>query len=127
VFPVLLPMAARLDVLAGMDFGGAAKHGDEIALAAHLDAQQAKAGFATMAVTRSTSPDKGSRSFISGADLPMLHFPCLAGAPLIRTTRAGIIIQPEPALHLSQDADVNACARDRPKASDQLNCVLAAE
>jgi hypothetical protein len=50
----------------------------------------------------------------------MLHFPCLAGAPLIRTTRAGIIIQPEPALPLSQDADVNARARDRPKPSDQL-------
>jgi hypothetical protein len=50
----------------------------------------------------------------------MRQFPCLAGAPLIRTTCAGIIIQPEPALHLSQDADVNARARDRPKPSDQL-------
>ena len=48
VLAMLLPMAARLDVLAGMNLGRAAKHGDEIALAAHLDAQHAKAGLATM-------------------------------------------------------------------------------
>ena len=45
---VLLPMAARLDVLARMDLGRTAEHGDEVALATHLDAQHAKAGLATM-------------------------------------------------------------------------------
>ena len=48
VLAMLLPMAARLDVLAGMDLGRTTKHSDEIALAAHLDAQHAKAGLATM-------------------------------------------------------------------------------
>ena len=38
---VLLPMAARLDVLARMDLGRTAEHGDEVALATHLDAQHA--------------------------------------------------------------------------------------
>lgn len=55
---VLLPMAARLDVLTGMDFGGAANHGDAIALTAHLDAQHTKAGLATMEGDALNQPDK---------------------------------------------------------------------
>jgi len=52
VFAVLLPMSAGLNVLAGMDFCGAAENGDEVALAAHLDPQHTEAALA--AVERDT-------------------------------------------------------------------------
>jgi hypothetical protein len=69
---VLLPMAAGLDVLAGMDLGGAAEHGDEIAVAAQ------KPLSALWKVTRSTSPERGSRSFASPAGCLMPTVPNLA-------------------------------------------------
>ena len=48
VVAMLLPMAARLYVLARMDLGRTAENSDEIALAAYLDAKHAKAGLAAM-------------------------------------------------------------------------------
>ena len=56
---VLLPMAAGLDVLTGMDLGGTAEHGDEIALAAHLHAEYAEAALGAMEGDALDLPRKG--------------------------------------------------------------------
>jgi hypothetical protein len=42
---VLLPLPACLDALAGVHLGGGPKHRHEVPVAAHLDAQHAKASF----------------------------------------------------------------------------------
>jgi len=44
VITVLLPMAARLNGLAGVHVGGGAEHGYEVAVTTHLDAEDAKSG-----------------------------------------------------------------------------------
>jgi hypothetical protein len=79
VVAMLLPLPARLDALAGMDLGRRPQHRHEVLVAAHLDAQHAKAGLGTMerdahAATRpvvwsATSPAKGSRPCSSDAAL----------------------------------------------------------
>ncbi len=48
VRPVVGPGAARLDELAGGDRGRGADHGHQVALAAHLDPQDAEAGLFTV-------------------------------------------------------------------------------
>jgi hypothetical protein len=59
VLAVLLPMAAGLDVLSGMDLGSAAEHGDEIAVAAHLHPQHTEAALGVMEGHALHQPRKG--------------------------------------------------------------------
>ena len=48
VLAILLPLPARLDALAGMDLGGGPQHRHEVLVAAHVNAQDAKAGLGAM-------------------------------------------------------------------------------
>jgi hypothetical protein len=57
---VVDPRPARLDELAGRDHCGMANEGDEIALAAGFDTQNAEAVSELWKVTRSTKPGRTS-------------------------------------------------------------------
>lgn len=72
---VLLPMAARLDVLASMDFGDAAEHGDEIALAAHLHPQHAEAALRAVEGDALDQARKGLAFFCLACWLPHADSP----------------------------------------------------
>jgi hypothetical protein len=68
VLAIIVPIPARLDELAGRDYGGVADNGDQIPLAARLHTQHGKAVSSLWNVTCSTSPVRISASLSVGCD-----------------------------------------------------------